>query len=306
MFDYEKFENDIIIQLERTLQQIKNLREDVYFFSLACAEDCTKVAIFATTKHHFEMLAPKGQPDYFSYKYCENEWEIGFIPSKIYKYMYNYMEKNNFYEDDCEIDAYFEHFNALEEACMNALLRFRDIEPDSDIILTLDNIPKDNNSHSDFLVAKHVARFKQLNTGYLEIYLDAYVAYCEEIQRKRNRQSSLLAFDVEDNIMVGNIRLNPINILPTGKWNYNEEISCWMDDGTDTYLVHITNNKQHTILLRNYQDCYDTRVIGIDTPMYGNSIQRLEEILKAFHNFPYKEKFKKIGYNEYKLFPFYI
>ena len=114
MFDYKKFEEDLVVQLKKALQQLKKLREDIYFLSLACAEDCTKVAIYAATKHHFEILAPKGQSDYFSYKYCENEWEIGFIPSNIFDYMYDYMKKNNFYRDDGDIDACFYHFDSLK------------------------------------------------------------------------------------------------------------------------------------------------------------------------------------------------
>lgn len=52
MFDYKKFENDILIKMETLLWKWENEHDDIYILSLDCSRDMTSIGIIANTTQY--------------------------------------------------------------------------------------------------------------------------------------------------------------------------------------------------------------------------------------------------------------
>lgn len=180
MFDYKKFENDIVIALENTLRKWTKEYDDIYILSLDCSRDMTSIGIVANTKQHLSEEAGTDSEDYWYYKYCEEEWgldEIDGLIKEISSYMNKYVEDNDERFTDPEtfefLDAFDEHCDKMIETCKKALVRFKQsINKDfPDLLLTF-NIREylDNEERAEFFAlvnskdaseeyAKHIDEF---------------------------------------------------------------------------------------------------------------------------------------------------
>ncbi|MBO5146001.1 MAG: DUF4303 domain-containing protein [Lachnospiraceae bacterium] len=76
MFDYKKFENDIVQQMIITFNKLIAENEDLYIFSLDCTRAMDSIGVMANTIHNLEEQAEADSEDYWYYKYCEGEWEL--------------------------------------------------------------------------------------------------------------------------------------------------------------------------------------------------------------------------------------
>lgn len=133
MFDYKKFEQDLVIAMETTLRKWVREYDDIYILSLDCSRDMTSIGMIANTKHYLSEQSDPDVEDYWYYKYCEAEWELweadGFI-KEISSYMNQYVEENDECFTDPEtfefLDALDEHCDKMIEACKKGLKRFRE------------------------------------------------------------------------------------------------------------------------------------------------------------------------------------
>lgn len=132
MFDYKKFENDVVAVMENTLRKWMNEYEDIYILSLDCERDMSSIGIFANTKQYLEEQSAPESEDYLYYKYCEEEWSLcdagGFL-AEISSYMKQYIEENKERFTNPEsyeyMEAFDEHCDKIIETCKKALKRFR-------------------------------------------------------------------------------------------------------------------------------------------------------------------------------------
>ncbi len=145
MFDYKKFENDVVTAMENTLRKWVNEYDDIYILSLDCERDMTSIGIFANTKQYLEEQSAPGSEDYWYYKYCEQEWNLcdaGGPLSEISSYMNQYKEENDERFTNPEtfefLEAFDEHCDKMIEACKKALKRFKQLikEDFPDLLLT--------------------------------------------------------------------------------------------------------------------------------------------------------------------------
>ncbi len=75
MFDYKKFEDNIMPAMENTLKKWVQEHDDIYIMSLDCARDMTSIGIIANTQEYLSGQTDGESEDYWYYKYCEAEWE---------------------------------------------------------------------------------------------------------------------------------------------------------------------------------------------------------------------------------------
>lgn len=143
MFDYEKFENDIVNQVEKTLKKWMEEHEDIYILSLDCTREMDSVGIIANTKQYLEEQAEPD--DYWYYKYCEEEWELFHTFQGISSYMRQYTEENEETFSEKKNDKYYEytekmdaHCDKMIETCKKALCRLKQSisETYPDLLLT--------------------------------------------------------------------------------------------------------------------------------------------------------------------------
>lgn len=132
MFDYNKFENDILIAMETTLRKWANEHDDIYILSLDCSRDMTSVGIIANTRQYLSEQSDTDSEDYWYYKYCEAEWNLcdadGFL-EEISAYMNQYVEENDERFTDPKtfefLEAFDEHCDKIIETCKKALKQLR-------------------------------------------------------------------------------------------------------------------------------------------------------------------------------------
>jgi len=145
VFDYKKFEDDVVAAMENTWRKWADAYDDIYILSLDCERDMTSIGMFANTKEYLEEQSAPGSEDYWYYKYCEQEWSLcdaGGPLLEISSYMNQYKEENNERFTDPEtfefLEAFDEHCDKIIEACKNALKRFRQLiqEDSPDLLLT--------------------------------------------------------------------------------------------------------------------------------------------------------------------------
>ena len=130
MFDYRKFENSLVIQMEKTLEKLLKEYDDIYIFSLSLSNDMTWTGVIANTLHNLEEQAEPDDEDYYYYKYCEEEWDLWEMDDfqDITDNLKEYDDINSgSFSDNVDYtytDAFDVHRGKLIESCKNALVRF--------------------------------------------------------------------------------------------------------------------------------------------------------------------------------------
>lgn len=143
MFDYQRFENDVVQQMEAIFREWTGEHDDLYIFALDCSMGMESIGAVANTADYLAEQAEPDASDYFYYKYCEEEWELPCWFKDISEEMNRYLLKNEGIFSNPETFEYTEVFDAhsekMVECCENALLRFRGslAESHSDVLLTL-------------------------------------------------------------------------------------------------------------------------------------------------------------------------
>ena len=133
MFDYVKFENNIVEQAGDMIKQWMEEHKDIYIVSLDCAREMDSIGIIANTRQYLEEQVEEEQEDYFYYKYCEEEWDLFHTFDDISSYMKQYDEemdaefaekKNGEYSE--YTDKFDEHCDKMIESCKKALCRVKE------------------------------------------------------------------------------------------------------------------------------------------------------------------------------------
>ncbi len=129
MFDYQKFEDDVVRQIEAIFHKWTREHDDLYIFALDCAMGMESIGVIANTAHYLAEQAEPNASDYFYYKYCEEEWELPHWFQDISEEMNRYLLEN---EDVFSgpvtfeyTEAFDEHSEKMVECCENALVRFK-------------------------------------------------------------------------------------------------------------------------------------------------------------------------------------
>lgn len=132
MFDYKKFENDIVIAMENTLRKWTNEYDDIYILSLDCSRDMTSIGIMANTITYLREQSGTDEEDYWYYKYCEEEWklcDVGGFVEEISSYMNQYAQENEERFTNPKtfeyLEAFDEHCDKIIESCEKALKCFK-------------------------------------------------------------------------------------------------------------------------------------------------------------------------------------
>ncbi len=145
MFNYKKFENDIVTAMESSLRKWAKKYDDIYILSLDCSRDMESIGIAANTRQYLSEQADMDSDDYWYYKYCEEEWELndaGGLLEEISSYMNQYVEENDEKFTDPEtfeyLEAFDEHCDQMIETCEEAVKRFRQLihQDFPDLLLT--------------------------------------------------------------------------------------------------------------------------------------------------------------------------
>lgn len=143
MFDYEKFENNLVQRMETVLDKWLNENDDIYIFSLDCSRGMESIGAIANTKHYLEEQTEDDSEDYWYYKYCEEEWELFDTFTEISEDMRQFLDDNGDVFVDPQTNEYTvvfedEHMDKMTECCQNALIRFRQSinQKHPDILLT--------------------------------------------------------------------------------------------------------------------------------------------------------------------------
>lgn len=144
MFDYVKFENDVVQQMTSVFNRWIEENDDLYIFSLDCTREMDSVAVIANTITNLEEQAKEDSEDYWYYKYCEEEWDLFELDTfeAVSADMSKYIDDNNSIFTNPETYEYTELFNKhcdkIIEHCKNALIRFRQLinKDHSNVLLT--------------------------------------------------------------------------------------------------------------------------------------------------------------------------
>ncbi len=143
MFDYDKFEDDIVKEMESALNNWISEHNDLYIFTLDCAEGMDSIGAAANTSGYLKERTEEKSSRYWYYKYCEEEWELYCGFGSVSEYMRKYIEENEDTFADPETFEYTEAFNnhgeKITEHCLNALKRLKQEISESypEITLTL-------------------------------------------------------------------------------------------------------------------------------------------------------------------------
>ncbi len=128
MFDYKKFEDDVVIAMENALKGWMEEYDDIYIFALDCPMYMDSIGIIANTKEYLSEQADEPE-DYWYYKYCVGEWELYDVMKEVSACMCKYLEDNEeqFTNPETYVyqDAFYEHRDKIIEASKNALKRLR-------------------------------------------------------------------------------------------------------------------------------------------------------------------------------------
>lgn len=126
MFDYKKFEDSLVLQMENTLDKLLKEHDDIYIFSLSLSNDVNSAWVIANTLHNLEETSDPDDEDYYYYKYCEEEWDLwetdnfDAISDELAGYDV-YAGEGETSEDE---NVFVKHRDRAIESCRNALLRF--------------------------------------------------------------------------------------------------------------------------------------------------------------------------------------
>ncbi len=141
-FDYKKFEDGVVHQMEAAFDKWIRNNSDLYIFSLDCTRAMDSIGVIANTTHYLEEQAEPDAEDYWYYKYCEEEWELFDTFTTVSADMRKYLDDNSDVFTNPETheysEAFDEHFDKIIECCENALIRFRQFinKTNSNILLT--------------------------------------------------------------------------------------------------------------------------------------------------------------------------
>jgi len=178
VFGYKQFENELVIQMENTLNQILKEYNDIYIFSLDIASNMASAGIIANTVHNLEKQAKYNDEDYYYYKYCEEEWDIwesgnfGNISNKLRQCLE--INGKDFTKDNyIYTNLFYRHCEKIIESCGNALIRFSSFKnskcPDLLLALNINEILEEekrieiftklNNKEAAAEYSKHISEF---------------------------------------------------------------------------------------------------------------------------------------------------
>ena len=143
MFDYERFENDLVQQMPVVFNNWIEQNHDLYIFSLDCASGMDSIGAIANTIHYLEEQTDTDSEDYWYYKYCEEEWDLFDTFRTISEDMRNCLDENKgVFANPEALGEYSEmfdkHCNEIIKHCKNALIRFKKSisKNHSDVLLT--------------------------------------------------------------------------------------------------------------------------------------------------------------------------
>lgn len=129
MFDYEKLENSLVLQMENILRKYVKEYKDIYIVALDCSREMDSLGVIANTESYLSEQTDPDSSDYWYYKYCEEEWEIFDTFEEISFHMRSYMEENQEVFSDSGTCTYTEEFDVhcdkVITACENALCRLK-------------------------------------------------------------------------------------------------------------------------------------------------------------------------------------
>lgn len=130
MFDYERFENDLVQQMLVVINNWIEQNHDLYIFSLDCARGMESIGAIANTTHYLEEQADTDSEDYWYYKYCEDEWDLFDTFKTISADMCKYLDNNKgvftSQKEPYEYSEVFDkHCDEIIKHCKNALIRFK-------------------------------------------------------------------------------------------------------------------------------------------------------------------------------------
>lgn len=129
MFDYRKFEEDIVLKMTETFKKWTEENDDIYIITLDCAEEMDSIGVIANTKHYLEEQADSDSEDYCYYKYCEDEWDLFDTFEDISSEMCKCPDENSDLFSDSVNCVYTETFNEhrsrIIECCKKAILDFK-------------------------------------------------------------------------------------------------------------------------------------------------------------------------------------
>lgn len=176
MFDYKKFENDVVQQMTVVFNKWICENNDLYIFSLDCTREMGSIGVIANTKHYLDEQAESNSEDYWYYKYCEEEWDLFDIFEVISGDMRKYMDETSDiftnHATDEYSEAFDEHCGKIIECCQNALIRFRQfINQNYQSILLTFNIREYLGEEEKIKI------FKKVNS---ENTLQEYIKYIDE------------------------------------------------------------------------------------------------------------------------------
>lgn len=142
MFNYEKFENNLVQHMENIFNKWIKENDDIYIFSLDCARGMESIGAIANTTCYLTEQTEPTSEEYWYYKYCEEEWQLWNTFDAISADMYSCLEENKGIFSDPETYEYStvfdKHCEKIIGCCVNALIHFRQSlsQKHSDIILT--------------------------------------------------------------------------------------------------------------------------------------------------------------------------
>ncbi len=144
MFDYERFEDDLVQQMLVVFNHWIEQAHDIY--SLDCERGMESIGAIANTTHYLEKQADTDSEDYWYYKYCEEEWDLFDTFKTISADLSKCLDDNkSVFTSQKEPYKYSEvfdkHCDEIIKHCKNALVRFRKAI---------------NKNHSDILLNFHM------------------------------------------------------------------------------------------------------------------------------------------------------
>lgn len=133
MFDYEKFQKDLVAAMEKKLREWSEENDDIYILLLDLSRGMESAGVYANTEEYLEEQTEDEPEDFWYYKYCEDEWELSDVLDGVSSYMRAFVDENSEQfsaKDDGGLFVYTESFNAhceqMIESCKKALERFRE------------------------------------------------------------------------------------------------------------------------------------------------------------------------------------
>lgn len=129
MFDYKKFENEVVQKMATVFDKWIRENDDLYIFSLDCTREMDSIGVIANTIHYLDEQAEQNSEDYWYYKYCEEEWELFETFEVISGNLRKYLDENKNIVTNHAINEYSEeideHCDKIIKCCQNAIIRFR-------------------------------------------------------------------------------------------------------------------------------------------------------------------------------------